>query len=334
MSKKIGFIEMKDVFDIKKEDMPRGAWWWWWWIFFFDNPKNPEKPRQLMILWSAKNTKRISCNDLDIRVEKARDGNLLDGAIAAWYFDGEKMHHNFLLERCKMIVGNNEIVSKSRTPTSFSVDGKKSVIKIGDDFVFIASANRSDDFSRPCHHSNNFVGNKGYSIMNVNRTDLSGRVNGKPIKGSAYFQRVFVNVPAIPWYWGIFHFEKGGLLTYTNQLVFGKSIKKDISLFDGKEMHVFKEMTVKRSGGEIPTFRVTGESEDKEIEFTVDSYSHSWWTFKKMSARIIPNKLTYNEYPAVISDFRMRDKKTGKVTDLNMLGKSIGNVEHTTGYLL
>jgi len=228
MSKKIEFIDLeKRVFDIKNENLSRGAWWWWWWIFFFDNPKNPERPRQLMILWSAKNTKKINCNGLDIEIENVRDGSVLDGAVAAWYFDGEKMHHNFLLEQCKIKIGEKEMVSESRIPTSFSVNGKKSVVKIGNDFEFVAEANRKDDFARPRHHSNNFVGEKGYSIMKVNHTDLKGSIKGKPIGGSAYFQRVFVNAPAVPWYWGIFHFENGGILTYTNQLVFGKTIKKD-----------------------------------------------------------------------------------------------------------
>ncbi len=334
MPKKIEFIELKNVFDIENENLSRGAWWWWWWIFFFDNPKIPEKPRQLMILWSAKNTKRINCNDLDIKIEKARDGNVLDGVVAAWYFDGERMHHNFLLEQCRIRVGERGLVSESRTPASFSVNGKCGVVKIGDDFVFVAEADREYDFSRPRHHSNNFVGEKGYSIMKVNRTGLKGRVEGKTIKGSAYFQRVFVNAPAIPWYWGIFHFESGGILTYTNQLVFGKSIKKDISFFDGNEMHSFKKMRVKRSGGDVPVFRVTGENEGREIEFVVDCYSHSWWTFRKKSAGVIPNKLTYNEYPAVISEFRVMDKKTGRVVGLKELGKAVGNAEHTTGYLL
>ena len=41
------------------------SWWWWWWIFFIKNPKNPARPRQLMILWSTKNCERIIVNDYD-----------------------------------------------------------------------------------------------------------------------------------------------------------------------------------------------------------------------------------------------------------------------------
>ena len=90
------------VFDIKNEPMPRGAWWWWFWIFFFNNPKNPKKPQQLMILWSTKNVKKLECNNLKIKLNHLQDKNNLNGAVAAWYFDGEIMHHEFLLEQCDL----------------------------------------------------------------------------------------------------------------------------------------------------------------------------------------------------------------------------------------
>lgn len=332
-SKKIEFIDFeKRVFDISNDRLDRGAWWWWWWIFFFNNPRDPEKPRQLMILWSTKNTKRIDCNGLNIGIERPRDGNVLDGAVAAWYYDGERMHHNYLLEQCKIRLGEKELVSDSRKTTSFSVNGGRSVIRIGKDIELVAEARRKHDFALPRHHSNSFVGNKGYSIIKVNHADLSGRVGDERIEGSAYFQRVFVNAPAVPWFWGIFHFENGGILTYTNQMVLGKSIKKDISFFDGKRTHAFGEMSVRRSGGKVPVFTVTGKDGSKEIKFDVKCYSHSWWAFRKKSAGLIPNRLVYNEYPAVISGFRMREGKNE--TGLRDLGRGIGNAEHTTGYLL
>lgn len=335
MGKKSESVDFrKKVFDIKQEPMPRGAWWWWFWLFFFDNPKNPAKPRQLMILWSAKNVKEIDCNGLKIQSGNSGDRSKLRGAVAAWYFDGEKMHHNFILEPCDIRINGSRLSTASETPTSFSIDAKRSVVKIGKGFEFIAEENGKHGFKTASYHSNNIIGDKGYSIMKVNRADLSGKVNGKPIRGTAYFQRVFVNAPAIPWYWGIFHFGNGGVLTYTNQLVFGKSMKKDISFFDGKVMHRFDTMNVKRSGDDIPAFMITGENGTERISFSVQSYEHSSWTFRKKSFGFIPNKLVYNEYPAVISGFEMVNKKTGKRVVLKALGKSVGNAEHTTGFLL
>ena len=323
----------KRVFDIRNERMPGGAWWWWFWLFFFDNPKDPSRPRQLMILWSAKNVKKINCNNLDINVKLPLDKANLDGAVAAWYFDGERMHHNFLLEQCSIKVSEKGLASESATPTSFSINGKRSVVRIGDKFEFVADENASDDFRKACYRKRNFIGDKGYSIMKVNHADLTGSVDGEKINGSAYFQRVFVNAPAIPWYWGIFHFDRGAIMTYTNHMVLGKSIRKDISLFDGKDVHKFDSIKVKRLGGVLPTFRVTGENEQEKINFSVVSYAHSSWTFRKKSRGVIPNKLVYNEYPATISDVEIEDKATGKKVTSKELGKAVGNAEHATGML-
>ena len=103
----------KSVFDIKDGIMPRGAWWWWFWLFFIDNPENPSKPKQLMILWSSKKEKEISCNDLCVKLKKHSGKDNLDGVVAAWYFDGNNMNHNFLLEQCDLKISCNSIMSDS-----------------------------------------------------------------------------------------------------------------------------------------------------------------------------------------------------------------------------
>jgi hypothetical protein len=194
------------------------------------------------------------------------------------------------------------------------------------------------DFARPEYHKNRILGNMGYNILRLNHFDLSGKVDGKKITGTGYFQRVFVNAPSVPWFWGCFHFENGGMLTYFNPRVFGVSIKKDIAFFDGKDMHRFRDIKVRRSdaGGEFerPEFHISGEDGKESIEFTVSSYEHSSWTFRKKTRGIIPNKLVYNEYPAWIRHIRLTDKATGKIRTEKDFGAAIGNAEHTTGMLL
>jgi hypothetical protein len=333
MKSKVGPVGIEKIFDIENEPMPNGAWWWWFWLFFFDNPKNPEKPRQLMILWSTKNVREIDCNGVRLKIKPSKDRRNLCGAVAAWYFDGENMNHNLLLEQCNINISDKGIYSDSATPTCFSVDENKNMVKIGNDFEFIAEIKTKHEFIKPTYQSSTYIGNRGYSIIKLNHLGLSGRIKNKPIHGSAYFQRIFLSVPPPPWYWGIFHFENGGVLSYFNPHLLGKSLKKDISFFDGEEMHKFSDINVNRSGEDTPTFTITGENKQEKIKFIVNSYSHSSWTFKKKFLKIIPNKLTYNEYPAVISGLKLTDRKTGKNIPLS-LGSSVGNAEHTTGFLL
>jgi hypothetical protein len=321
----------QSVFDIKNEPMPNGAWWWWFWLFFFDNPKNPKEPRQLMILWSTKNVREIKCNGLDIKLTRSSDRSNLDGVVAAWYFDGEKMHHDFLLEQCRLLITEKSISSGSAVPASFSVEKNISEVKIGSEFHFIAELEQSEP-GATTYSSNRYLGSLGYNIIRTNRLGLKGTVGKEKISGTAYFQRVFVNAPSPSWYWGIFHFENGGVLSYFNPHLFGKSLKKDIYFFNGEKTHAFRTIKVTPSGEGLPSFKVSGENEHGKIAFTVRSYSHSSWTFRKKTLGIIPNKLVYNEYPAVISEFELESE--GEKTTLKQLGKSVGNAEHTTGFLL
>jgi hypothetical protein len=210
---------------------------------------------------------------------------------------------------------------------------KKSRIKIGKDFDFVAEATSNHEFKNPIYQSNTYIGKRGYSLIKLNHLSLSGKVRNRPIRGSAYFQRILLTVPPPSWYWGIFHFQNGGVLTYFNPHFLGKSIKKDITFFDGKKMHVFKDITVLRKGEKIPIFTILGENRHEKIKFVVDSYSHSSWTFKKKAFKIFPSKLVYNEYPAVISYLKLTDKRTGKSFPL-YLGNSVGNAEHSTGFLI
>jgi hypothetical protein len=331
---KISLVDIdRKVFDIKNESMPKGTWLWWFWLFFFNNPKTPQKPRQLMILWSTKNEREIDCNDVKLKIDPLKDRSNLCGAVAAWYFDGEKMHHNFLLEKCNIKILENGIYSDSATPTHFYMNKKKSRIKIGKDFDFVAEAISNHEFKKPIYQSSTYIGKRGYSIIKLNHLNLSGKVRNRPIRGSAYFQRILLTVPSPSWYWGIFHFQNGGVLTYFNPHFLGKSIKKDITFFDGKKMHTFRDIDVFRKDGKIPTFNISGENRNEKIKFVVNSYSHSSWTFKKKAFKMFPSKLVYNEYPAVISDLKLIDKKTGKIIPLS-LGNSVGNAEHSTGFLL
>ena len=76
-------------------------------------------------------------------------------------------------------------------------------------------------------HHREYPGGFNYQLIRLNKLDLTGKVDGKNVKGTAYFQRVLLNSPAIPWYWGVYHFEKGAkrdlfVLYNTKDIIPGK----------------------------------------------------------------------------------------------------------------
>ena len=325
-------------------NMREGGWFWWFWLFFIENPEDPDRPRQLMILWSTKQDKAIICNDvemvLDHSIRKDTGGMKSDGAVAAWFFDGERMHHNFVLEQCLLEIEKNTLYSRSKTPTSFWADKDRYSVKIGKDIEFNMKLADKNEFSMPnLHHNEYLKGKFSYTILKMNKLALDGKLNGEKIKGSAYFQKVYVNAPSPPWYWGIFHFDDGSILTYfrpnLGRLLREKAIKKEITFFHNGKLHALKDIKIKKERTkDYPIFHVSGQDERVEISFEVHTYTHSSWVFRKrMFGKGPKTKLDYGEYPAIIENFVMTDKKSGLSIDQSALGRGVGNAEHTRGIL-
>lgn len=326
----------EEIFKMDEDMLENSGWLWWFWLFFIDNPDEVEEPRQLAILWSRKDEKSITCNDRKFEFNESKDGNL-EGVVASWYFDGEEMNHNFMLDKRDLKIDSSSLKTEGKISTSFHVEEELCKIKLGDGFHFLAVPRDEQDFAINSRSSGEYPFGLYYSMLKSNRLDLESEIKGETLNGSAYFQRVFFNAPAPSWYWGIFHFENGGFLDYYKPYILGKSLKEEIAFYDGQKKHQFHDIDVKiNNGNNLPTFHISAKNnnDDKKINFTVKPYSRSSWKFKKKIAKIIPNRLTYREYPAKISELELVDREKDRKVSLNDLGSSIGNAEHATGLLL
>ena len=321
------------TFSLGKNDINGGGWLWWFWLFFIDDPAEVDKPRQLAILWSMKDDKSVTCNGEEFEFKGSEEENTA-GVVAAWYFDGQEMNHNLLLEKTNLDINSSSMVTKGDVPTSFEINGESCKVKIGDEFEFNATP-REYDFAINSRSSGDYPLGMSYSMLRSNRLELDSTIKGEDSEGSAYFQRVLVDAPTPSWYWGIFHFENGAILDYYKPSLLGKSLKEEIAFYDGEKKHEFEKVSVDMDeSGDLPLFHVSAENNDgsKEINFTVKPYSKASWKFEKKIAKVIPNKLTYREYPAKISSLELIDKE--KRITLEDLGSSVGNAEYTTGFLL
>ncbi|MCR4335351.1 MAG: hypothetical protein NUV57_02325 [archaeon] len=362
--------EKKELFEkiwsINPVDDRKGTWWWWFWLFFIDNPKNPEKPHQLMILWSTKNEKEIICNNrvfkFPHKINLKKSNAIFDGVTAAWYFDG-KMHEAYLLEESKITLTKKpySLKADSANKTSFfEKNGKFKVIinKGKKKFDFDLKFDETNEFTKPTYSKNNyFKGSLSFSALGLPKSDLTGNISEsgkkKKIKGSAYFQHVIVNAPSPSWYWGIFHFPEGSILSYFNPHI-GPAVLKgngtnkfigkgNISMGDdlsfkskktGKKHFRVKKVKIRKNSDGFPVFAVSGENKNEKISFEVDCYSEAYWEFEKKSMGFLKSKLRYNEYPAKIKNFKIRDKKGNSLLSTKEIGEGIGNAEHSWGFLI
>jgi len=325
---------IRKIFDLKNLSLGRNAWIWWFWLFFFKNPSNSQKPRQVAILWSARNDANIKCNGIELGTKNPlKEDGSLHGGIAAWYFDGKKMHDNFLLSRVKI----NQIPLGLYTPypdTKFQFKEDFFKITIKDKMEFKATLIKDKNkFITPWVKEHKYFG-LGYDMTGIDKLNLKATINGKKSNGTAYFQKVLLNAPAVPWYWGIFHFKHGAFLSYFNPHFLGKSLKKDVSFYDGKILHKFDNIKVKGTGNSLPTFHIKACNNEKTIDFLVKSYSKTTWNFRKKKFGFIPTTFDYRQYPAKITNFKFNNMKNDSTISEKDIGIGIGNAEHSTGILI
>ena len=54
----------------------------------------------------------------------------------------------------------------------------------------------------------------GYGISRLHGALCSGSIDGIEVNGSAYFQKVCVQAPSPPWFWGMLHFDDGSYIDW------------------------------------------------------------------------------------------------------------------------
>jgi hypothetical protein len=355
-------MESPKIWDFNRDGARPGSWWWWFWLFFWENPENPGKPKQLMILWSTKNDPKILCNGLvvDNHYLAPGDGSCrFGGVVGAWYFDGKRMRDEYVLGKSDMTVSERprrELVAEKPVRTAFSEprDGLFKVA-IGDGMEFTAEVVQ-DDFSRLAFSKGVFFGKFDYRMTRMGRLELEVREKGSaaPAKGTAYFQKVMVNAPVPPWHWGIFHFKDHSLTYYRpfvgsallsknpfkwDPLRLNKGLKSSVKFHDhgSGKTYLFRGITVKTRRGRdgLPVFKVScGNPRDGSVSFTVEPYAEAVWRFRKRIANLIfPSNVHYQEYPSRITELEVRPADGPQYTIADT-GVGVGNAEDNAGFLI
>ncbi len=325
----------------RAEEASGRTWQWWFWLFFI---RGGDKPRQLMTLWSCKECDHIKVNDKDIfksgLVERGEGEDLMNGAAATWYFNGSGMRHIIHPEKVRVRRGERKKL--------FTDDGRYLFSSEGKGFRVLGKEPEYDFRIKPSLNASplkrvDYPLGLNFKIANIDRCELSGTLEGKEVEGTAYFQKVVCNAPATSWYWNITHFENGANFSYFKPVVgeqnfnFSDRHKGTLDLTLHKSCHLqldknklfFPDFTLRREGGDLPTWKLKGRGEKGSIEVEIESYARACWRFQRPTARVSP-VLHYNEYPCRVTKL---DFNGGDIT-LEDLGEGLGNCEHAWGLLL
>ena len=357
------------------------TWDWWWWLVMLDDPKNAEPGKQLMVLWSTKDNEMVQVNDVTWNPKgkpgfDEQGGIRLDGMVCAWWFDGSIMHDEIINHVCDMIVlpahhPSWPSSSKSNRGGGAVVpllDSDCSMGMVEDLSKFWLNLNLSENspiqsvqlnltpwnpaMSTARQANATYAGNMGYDILRLHGTKVSGVIDGESVNGTAYFQKVCVQAPSVPWYWGMLHFSDGSyldwFLPHASLTMLSRDArawkKRDIShialsqggLFhdaQNKRSERFEIVSVKKDmqSNNLPHFDVELKNGRTSIHISAQAVERAHWDFHQPTRGGVWSHLTYNEYPLVVEELTIEDEfGIRSKSDYEWLR---GNAEHSWGFL-
>jgi hypothetical protein len=316
----------------------------------------------MVLLWGTRNCRSLVINDHAWRrrgeVRRTDSSVDVDGMAAAWYYDGATMRDPLFVDdgpihaehngggRLSLDNGNAYVFDAATTPNRVSV-------RRPDLLVELEVSPWTDYLSQVVPTGKRYLYHLGYRMHKVRGSRVRGsiRIGGveEQVEGTAYFQKVRINSPTSPWYWGVFHVPDGSYIDYFLPHIGPPALRRSRAHRSGfdwgelhlsssfqfyeaatGEMHKIKGVRVtKRYAGDLPTFRLQGSRNGKSVDLEMATYARACWEIRQPVAGPFANVLFYNEYPANVTAFEFRDG--GRRVSLEDLGPIVGNCEHAWG---
>ena len=191
----------------------------------------------------------------------------------------------------------------------------------------------------------------GYDILRLHGTNASGHIDGAEVRGTAYFQKVKVQAPSVPWYWGVLHLSDGSYIdwflphvsptlsslddrAWTSRDLGHVALSEGGLLHDETRGHTerFARVVVgKENEGDLPVFSIRMWNGRVSIDLEVAALARAHWTFDQPTRAGLRSHLTYNEYPLEVRRLRLEDEQGVRTeADFEWIR---GNAEHAWGLL-
>ena len=355
-----------------REPIHHLTWDWWWWLVMLEDEGGNPAGKQLMVLWSTKDNPLVEVNGVKWqpvgRPGVDDDGGIaIEGMVAAWWYDGKEMHEPLVLESCRIIVvgdsnpqwpgesgGAVVAINEKELSMGLKPDLSEFWLRLETEHgsFDLAMSPWNPAMSTARQASAIYAKGMGYDILRLHGSICKGKIAGKEVKGSAYFQKVCVQAPSIPWFWGVLHLDDGSYIDWfvphLSPLVSVKDSKpnrhRDITHFPlsqgglfhdvkNQRSESFSKVTVERVINEtgLPVFYIHLWNGRSDIRIEAEAVSRAHWTFDQPTRGGIWSHLTYNEYPLKVNKLAIKDETGARKR--NNWGTIHGNAEHSWGLL-
>jgi len=348
------------------------TWDWWWWLVMVDDENGSAAGKQLMVLWSTKDNPLVEVNGhvwepVGRPGFDEQGGIAMDGMVAAWWYDGSELIEPLVLEKCRIIViSENHTewpyekggIVASNTDKEFSMgltpEENQFWLRLDTDHgVFDLQMEPWNNAMSSMKVAQNDYGlGMGYGISRLHGALCNGTVDGRDVSGSAYFQKVCVQAPSPPWFWGMLHFDDGSYIDWFVPHLSPTILAKDSKQWKKRDFthyplsmgglfhdagrlrtEKFTEVRIERTCNDkgLPIFHVHMWNGVTEIRIEANAVTRACWTFEQPTRGGLKSHLTYNEYPLEVTRLEIDDEQGVRTRkDWRVIR---GNAEHSWGLL-
>ncbi|MEK6954833.1 MAG: hypothetical protein AABX01_07515 [Candidatus Micrarchaeota archaeon] len=274
----------------------------YWFLHFTD----PNSKKQLVVTFGRAQS-QMDINRLKIKGNVDLKG--MECAAVIWLFDGKKKVLLNSREYIKLEKGSEQnSLGFSSKSTNFDFHGKYPSYEMdfkGGKNQFALKITKSRK-GKPFEILNSFSPTIGMGLVNL-FFDFEGKMLGKPFSGKCYVQKVILTSPFIPWNWGRFYFEDGGIFeffaVYTPILPGKLKLFTHAHYFDyhTNKTHNYPDVNIEKTPDGLH-WHVFGD----KYSLYAKSYSSHPFTFKGHG------EFKYLEYFAEAVDLMVNGKVRGK----------------------
>ena len=357
--------------------LSRLTWWWWWWLVMLEPRPGEAAGRQLTLLWSTKEAPSVAVRGVHweggVRPGVHKDHLTMPGMVGGWWWDGQRMVEPAILRSATLAVFGD--TDPSPGGAVVALDGGTADMGLspeGDRFWLAADLGEGGgptevrlsiepwtpvtSVLRPATRA--YPGGMGYEIHCLHGATASGRIEGEQVRGTAYLQRVLVQAPTVPWYWGLIHGENGLYLdwfvphlgpiaTRRHSRPWPRRTRPFAELFVAALLHDPRRGRTEHltrvnldwgigperdhDGTPLPALRLLASNGRTEVSLAASAVSRAHWTFDQPTRAGMVSHLTYNEYPLHVHELSVRDEQGMRTNE--DFGWLAGNAEHSWGLL-
>ena len=292
-------------------------------------------------------------------------GHVLPGMVCAWWYDGEDMHEPLVMRECRMASIPD---THPLWPGQGEGKGAGAVVPLTSEDMSLGMSPGNESFwinltsdpearskgapktfeaeltpwwgppSELTYRNNVYFLGMGYDILRLQATKCKLIVDGEEMEGTGYFQKVTVQAPSFPWFWGMLHFDDGSYLDWflphitplsttkddkpwrrrdTTRIplkkagIFHDRIRGKTHEFDNCEVDLSesKEGLKDEQGNLLPDFQIILSNDTTRIELDISAFSRARWTFDQPTRGGLVSHLTYNEYPFEVTKILIHDQE-------------------------